>query len=90
MRKAELAVPRPPVVVKDDGSDEHHYAIIAVGPQGRRTAASGSVTAGGLATLKWDSVNGADAYVVVRDGKEVTGLLRIEGSRKQWMDKPAK
>jgi hypothetical protein len=90
MRKAELAVPRPPVVVKDDGSGEHRYAIIAVGPQGRRTAASGSVSAGGLATLKWDSVNGADAYVVVRDGKEVTGLLRIEGSRKQWMDKPAK
>ena len=41
MRKAEIAVPRPPTVVKDDGSGEHRYAIIAVGVQGRRTAASG-------------------------------------------------
>jgi len=90
MSKAEVAVPRPPGVVKDDGSGEHRYAILAVGPQGRRTAASGSVRAGGLATLRWDSVRGADAYVVVRDGKEVTGPVRIEGSRKQWTDKPPK
>jgi hypothetical protein len=48
------------------------------------------VKAGGLATLRWDSVHGADAYVVVRDGKEVTGLLRIEGSRKEWQDRAAK
>jgi hypothetical protein len=90
MRTAEIAAPRPPTVLKDDGSGEHRYAIIAVGVQGRRTAASGPVRAGGLATLRWDSVNGADAYVVVRDGREVTGPLRIEGSQKQWTDKTVK
>lgn len=90
VRKAEVAVPRPPTVVRDDGSGEHRYAVIAVGPQGRRTAASGTATAGGLATLRWDSVAGADAYVVVRDGKEVSGILRLEGSRKEWTDTAAK
>jgi hypothetical protein len=90
MRTAEVAIPRPPTVVKDDGSGEHQYALIAVGPQGRRTAASGTAKAGGLATLRWDSVIGADAYVVVRDGKEIAGPLRIEGSRKEWTDRPAK
>jgi hypothetical protein len=44
--------------------------------------------AGGLATLRWDSVPGADAYVVVRDGKERAGPLRIEGSHKEWSDRP--
>jgi hypothetical protein len=28
--------------------------------------------------------------VVVRDGKEVAGPLRIEGARKEWTDKPTK
>jgi hypothetical protein len=86
MRKMEIAVPRPPTVVKDDGSGAHQYALVAVGVQGRRTAPSDSVKADGLATIRWDSVNGADAYVIVRDGKEVTGLLRIEGSQKEWTD----
>ena len=90
MRRADVAVPRPPTVVRDDGSGEHRYAIIAVGPQGRRTAASGAAKAGGLATLRWDSVPGADAFVVIRDGKEVAGSLRIEGSHKEWTDKLAK
>lgn len=90
MRTAGIAVPRPPTVVKDDGSGERRYAIIAVGVQGRRTAASATAKAGGLATLRWDSVPGADAYVVVRDGKEVAGPLRIEGSQKEWTDKAAK
>lgn len=90
MRKAEIAVPRPPTVVKDDGSGEHQYAIIAIGVQGRRTAVSGTAKAGGLAKLRWDSVTGADTYVIVRDGKEVTGPLWIEGSRKEWTDKAAK
>jgi hypothetical protein len=31
-------------------------------------------------------VDGADAYVVMRDGKEITGPLRIEGSQKEWAD----
>ena len=43
----------------------------------------------GLATLRWDSVPGADSYVVVRDGKELGGPLRIEGSRKEWTDRLA-
>ncbi len=62
-------------------------AIIAVGVQGHRTAVSRAAKAKGLAKLRWDSVNGADAYVVVRDGREVAGPLRIEGSRKEWSDK---
>jgi hypothetical protein len=87
MRKAEVAVPAPPTVLKDDGSGEHRYALIAVGPQGKRTAASEATKANGLATLRWDSVTGADAYVIVRDGKEIAGPLRIEGSQKEWTDK---
>jgi hypothetical protein len=90
MRKHDIGVPRPPIVLKDDGSGAHEYAIIAVGVQGRRTGASGTVKAGGLASLRWDSVNGADAYIIVRDGKEITGPIRIEGSNKEWTDRAAK
>ena len=43
--------------------------------------------AGGLARLRWDSVEGADAYVVLRDSREIAGPLRIEGSQKEWTDK---
>jgi hypothetical protein len=35
-------------------------------------------------------VDGADTYIVVRDGKEVAGPLWIEGSQKEWTDKGAK
>ena len=63
------------------------YAIIAVGPQGLRTAASKPSTAKGLAKLSWDSVDGADSYLVVRDDKQVIGPLRIEGRVKHWTDK---
>lgn len=86
----EVALPSPaaPTVVKDDGSGEHQYAIVAVGAQGRRSAASPAVKAGGLARLKWDSVAGADAYVVVRDGKDVASPMRMEGSEKVWTDNP--
>lgn len=82
----EIASPTPPKIVRDDGSGEHQYAIVAVGVQGRRSALSGLAKTNGLARLTWDSVNGADAYVVVRDGKEITGPLRIEGSVKEWTD----
>jgi hypothetical protein len=61
-----------------------------VGVQGGRTAPSPTVRAAGLATLRWDSVPGADAYVVLRDGKPVGGALRIEGSQKEWADLPRK
>lgn len=83
---AAIPVPAPPIVLKDDGSGEHSYALVAVGPQGDRTAVSKPVRAKGLATLRWDSVPGADSYLVVRDGKEIAGPLRIEGSQKEWKD----
>lgn len=83
------AIPTPdaPQVASDDASGDHQYAIIGVGPQGRRTAASKTVKARGFAKLQWDSVPGADAYIVVRDGKEITGPFRLEGSQKVWTDK---
>lgn len=87
MRQAALPVPAKPVVVNDDGSGEHQYALVAVGAQGHRTAASSATKAGGLARLRWDSVPGADAYIVLRDGKEAAGPLRVEGARKEWTDK---
>ena len=87
MRHAEIPTPVAPTVINDDGSGEHQYAIIAIGVQGRRTAVSRAAKAKGLAKLRWDSVSGADAYVIVRDGKELVGPLRIEGSQKEWTDK---
>lgn len=82
-----VAMPEAPSVLKDDGSGEHVYSLIAIGPQGKRTAASPTVRAKGLATLAWGSFPGADAFIVIRDGKEVAGPLRIEGSQKEWTDK---
>jgi hypothetical protein len=87
LRQAAIPTPAAPSVVKDDGSGEHQYALIAVAAQGRRSAVSRATKAEGLARLHWDSVAGADAYVVVRNGKEVTGPLRIEGRQKEWTDK---
>jgi len=78
--------PDSPAVVKDDGTGAHSYAIVAVGVQGERTAASQPTKASGRATLRWDSVNGADSYVIVRYGKEIAGTLRTEGSQKVWRD----
>lgn len=90
MGHSSVPVPETPAVVKDDGSGKRAYTLIAVGPQGHRTAASRPVKARGLATLRWGSVPGADAYIVVRDGKEVTGPIRIEGSQKEWSDRAAR
>lgn len=90
LRESSVAVPAAPVVVKDDGTGEHRYSLIAVGPQGQRTAVSPSVRASGFATLRWDSVPGADAYVILRDGREAAGPLRREGSQKEWTDQPSK
>jgi hypothetical protein len=81
-----LPAPGAPIVVEDDGSGAHEYALVAVGVQGARSEPSPSVRAEGLATLRWGSVNGADAYIVLRDGEEVTEPLRIEGSEKVWRD----
>ena len=90
IRQAAIPTPAAPTVVKDDGSGEHQYALIAVGAQGRRSAVSRATKAGGLARLRWDRVPGADAYAVLRDGHEVAGPLRIEGSQKEWTDPAAR
>jgi hypothetical protein len=86
LQPAAPPTPAAPTVVKDDGSGEHWYAIIAVGPQGRRSAASPPARSRGLATLRWDSVPGADSYFIIRDGRERPGPLRNEGASKQWTD----
>ena len=88
LQQNTLASPAEPTVLSDDGSGEHHYAIVAIAAQGRRSPASPAVKAAGRAKLRWDSVPGADAYVVLRDGTEITRPLRIEGSQKEWTDKP--
>jgi hypothetical protein len=88
LRESPVMTPAAPQVLKDDGSGGHQYALIAIGPQGRRSLPSPSVTAPGFAALSWDSVPGADAYIVVRDGREVGGPIRIEGSEKRWTDTP--
>ncbi len=87
IQQATIPTPAAPTIVKDDGSGAHQYAIIAVGAQGHRTNASAASRSRGLATLRWESVLGADSYLIVRDGKELDGALRIEGSRKEWTDK---
>ncbi|MBI2825256.1 MAG: hypothetical protein HYX69_11280 [Planctomycetia bacterium] len=86
IEQAPVPTPAAPTVASDDASGDHQYALIAVGPQGKRTPPSPATKAKGLAKLRWGSIDGADAYVVVRDGKEVTGPIRIEGSRKEWAD----
>lgn len=86
LQQKPLVTPAAPVIIRDDGSGDREYAIIAVAAQGHRTPASPSIHARGRAILRWDSVPGADAYVILRDGKELAGPLRIEGSQKQWSD----
>lgn len=85
MSSHAVATPAAPRLIRDDGSGNHVYALIAVGPQGERSGVSEPVAANGLATLEWDSVAGADAYIVVRNGKEIEQLW-IEGSNKTWSD----
>jgi hypothetical protein len=82
----ELVTPAPPVVTHDDGSGPHQYALVAIGPQGQRSAPSPAVPSPGLAALRWDSTPGADAYLVLRDGAVIAGPLRLEGARKEWTD----
>lgn len=81
-----LATPAAPKVESDDGTGPHHYALVAIGPQGSASGTSATSSARGRAKLSWESVDGADAYQVVRDGKPVSGPLRIEGARKHWSD----
>ncbi len=84
--QAELSTPVAPVVTSHDGSGSRQYAIVAVGAQGRRSPVSPPTPAGGRARLKWKSVPGADSYIVVRDGQDLAGPLRIEGAWKEWHD----
>ena len=86
LSEKEILTPAAPTILKDDGSGEHSYALIAVGPTGTRTKASPAAKAAGLASLRWGSVAGADAYIIVRDGREIAGPLRAEGSQKEWKD----
>jgi hypothetical protein len=86
MHQTQMATPAAPHVLRDDGTGRHAYSLVAVGVQGNRTQASPATQANGRATLRWESVVGADAYIVLRDGKEITGPIRIEGSEKQWND----
>lgn len=86
VQAASIPVPAAPTILSDDRSGPHEYAIIAVGPQGDRTTASPVTKARGLAKLEWGSPPGADSFIVVRDGKEIAGPLRIEGAAKQWSD----
>jgi hypothetical protein len=86
MEREEISPVAAPRIVKDDGAGQHQYAVVPVGPQGRRGKASKPTPSKGRATLEWDSATGADAYIVVRDGQEVTTAIRMEGSVKQWTD----
>ena len=49
-----------------------------------RTGSMMSDSAFGQTTIMLGS--GADAYIVLRDGKEIAGPLRLEGSQKNWKD----
>jgi hypothetical protein len=86
MKEHQLAAPSAPSIDRDDASGPHTYALIAVGPQGARSAASKPTAARGRATISWESTAGADAYIILRDGAAATGPIRMEGSRKQWRD----
>lgn len=83
-----IPTPDAPTLVRDDGSGEHEYKLIAIGPQGGRTPPSPPTRAHGLATLRWGSFPGADAYLILRDEQPLGGPLRIEGSQKEWTDSP--
>ncbi len=86
LRAHRLSRPAAPAVVAHDRSGERRYAIVAVGAQGSESEPSAVTLAAGRARLEWDSVTGADAYVVMRDGRRVTAPIRREGSRKAWVD----
>jgi hypothetical protein len=86
MQHATVPTPAAPIVAKDDRSGAHRYSLVAIGPQGHRSKPSPATPSSGFATLEWDSAAGADAYVMLRDGKELGGPVRIEGSRKKWTD----
>lgn len=85
-----LVEPDAPKILHHDGSGKRTYSLIAVAASGKRSAPSLGAVADGLASLRWDSVRGADAYIILRDGKEISGPLRIEGAQKEWTDAPTR
>jgi hypothetical protein len=85
LSESPIGAPAAPKVEKDDGSGKHRYALIAVGPQGRRSQPSAEVEASGRATLVWNSPAGVDAHIVLRDG-EAIGPLRMEGGENRGTD----
>lgn len=85
VREHAVAAPLAPRILRTRAGEKRTYALIAIGAQGARSAASPSVAADGPATIEWDSALGADSYVVLRDGQE-TVAVRVEGSTKSWTD----
>jgi len=86
MRQHELPAPAAPAAVEVDGTGAHVYTLMAIGPQGGRSAESPPLKTQGRALLKWDSVPGGDSYQVLCDGKPVGPPVRIEGTEKRWRD----
>lgn len=86
LKQHSFPVPSAPAVLRDDASGEHEYAVIAIAPQGRRSPPSPTAQARGKARLRWDSLPGAEAYIVIRDGVPITKPLRLEGANKEWQD----
>jgi hypothetical protein len=86
LRQHALPAPQAPAAVTEDDSGSHTYTLVALGPQGVRSAVSVPLETRGRALLKWDSVPGADSYVVLCDGEPVGPPVRIEGAEKRWRD----
>ena len=86
LRENSMGRPEAPEVLNHDGSGRQEYSIIAVAADNTQSSPSEVVTAEGSARLQWSSVPGADAYIVLRNGRPITGAIRIEGSRKEWAD----
>lgn len=90
VREHALETPAAPGVISDDGSGPHKYSLVAISATGHRSLTSPATATKGFAKLRWESVAGADAYLVLRDGEPVGEPLRIEGSEKIWTDRIAK
>lgn len=86
LKQMPVTTPDAPAVLSHDGSGTHDYAIVAVSAQGQRSPRSPVTRAPGRAKLRWDSVPGGDAYLVIRDDKELAGPFRLEGAAKVWVD----
>jgi hypothetical protein len=86
LRQHPVDTPSPPVVLQNDGSGPHTYALVAISPANLHSTPSKEVKSSGRASLRFDSIAGADSYQIVRDGKPYGSPVRIEGSQKLWTD----